>query len=161
MKVINKKYLYKFLTVLWIGVIFSFSLQTGEVSTAVSTNVGQVIVENSSSEVTEALKDMSGVELNNLHMLLRKWGHFTEFFVLGGLMYLTLRETAMIHKIPISLGLCVLVAVIDEAIQMFMDGRTSQLSDVMLDGCGSLVGICIVWCFIQYKRIICQIWKKK
>ena len=36
---------------------------------------------------------------------------------------------------------CVLVASMDETIQLFVSGRSGQMSDVMLDSVGALVGI--------------------
>lgn len=74
----------------------------------------------------------------------RKLAHFTEFFVLGGLLGLT---CAVRWKPMLWQPWCaaVLVACLDETIQRFVPGRSGQLTDVVLDGCGALGAVLLVW----------------
>lgn len=132
---------YWFFIVLWIGFIFSFSLQEAAESSAISNKVTQTIIEHTTSETAEKFDNMSAYELKQFHAAVRKCAHFAEFLILGVLMYLSTNECLRKHKVIVAWILCILVAAIDESIQLFVDGRSGQLSDVLLDSCGSLVGI--------------------
>lgn len=145
MRVFTKKYLYSFISLLWIGVIFSFSLQNAEVSSATSKKVGQVIIESSLPVVSKKFDAMSTSELRQFYRILREYAHFIEFFILGVLIYLTLREYAMVHKVGKGIAMCLMVAVLDETLQVFVEGRARELSDMMLDAYGSILGVAIIY----------------
>lgn len=84
--------------------------------------------------------------------LLRKIAHATEFAVLGIAVTLFIKRC---QKRPISaVLLCgVLVALIDETIQIFAAGRGSQIRDVWIDILGFLLGstICLGIFYIKNK----------
>lgn len=148
---INKKFLFFFIiTILWICLIFSFSIQSGDKSELVSDNVGNLIIEHSSSEVSDKFESMSVIEWKYFYRLIRKCAHFTEFFVLGIFMIMTLRQIQVEHKKSIGFALCSLVAVMDETIQLFVSGRSGQWTDVLLDSFGGLTGICVSLICIRF-----------
>lgn len=153
-KVLNKKYFYVFLTVLWIGFIFSLSLQTAEVSSATSSKVGRTIIENSPSKISEKIDVMPTFKWRQFHNRLRTCAHFTEYFVLGILVYLTIKQTMVVHKVGIATVFCMIVAVSDETVQWFVDGRATELSDMLVDSCGSLIGIGVIYIIVS--RIMCK-----
>ena len=132
------------ITLLWVSVIFSFSLQPAVSSNQISTGVGRWILEHLLPRFAEKLNTMPKEYLEFLHLLLRKAGHFSEFFVLGILSVSTARQMRFHRKKMIAFLFCVLVAATDETIQLFVSGRSGQVSDVMLDSVGALVGILIV-----------------
>ena len=104
----------------------------------------------------EELEAMPEEQLGLMHHLLRKCAHFTEYFVLGVLMVLTLIQTVFQYKVPAGIGACVLVAAVDETIQRFVPGRSGQVTDVMLDSVGAAVGICaviLVWKYLKIKKV--------
>lgn len=138
-----KKQFFIILTILWTFIIFSFSLQSGEDSSEISSGFGAWLMEHVLSVFS--IDDMSTEQLDSFHFLIRKCAHFTEFFILGVFMYLTLKQTTIIHKAGIGIVLCMVVAAMDETIQLFMDGRSGQLTDVLLDSCGGLVGIWVAY----------------
>lgn len=142
-KLINKKYIYPILTCLWICFIFSFSLQPGEKSDIVSNTVGDIIIKNSSIEASEKFEMMSYEELKIFHLIIRKCGHFGEFFILGILMTITWNKRQVVHRKHIVFALCAAVAATDETIQLFVSERSGQVTDVLLDCFGSLCGICV------------------
>lgn len=74
----------------------------------------------------------------------RKAAHFTEFFVLGGLLAVRFRGGRR-RPWPALLA-AVLTALADETIQHFT-GRTSSVLDVWLDLCGAVAGTLAVWWF--------------
>jgi len=77
---------------------------------------------------------------------LRKLAHFAEFGLLGmELSFLAiLRNCINIKGFSFAALFCLFVAVVDELIQLFV-GRSSQVSDVMLDFFGSICAILVVY----------------
>ena len=144
---LHKKYIFVGVTILWICIIFSFSLQSAEVSEELSSDVGRILLEKIFPEMLECSEDSTVDRLGLYHFFLRKAAHFTEYFVLGILVTITLRKVAWKKKWYCELmviGLCILVASMDETIQLFVDGRSGQISDVLLDGAGALVGMGLI-----------------
>ena len=137
-----KKYIYIIITLLGICLIFSFSLYDAQASSVMSDKVGQIILER----FPFIAEHVPGDLVANFGLNIRKWAHFIEFFVLGVFVYLIFRQTVVRHKILVAFALCVLVGVMDESIQCFIDGRTSQFSDVLIDSFGGFVGIVIGKC---------------
>lgn len=152
-KIINKKLIYTIITSLWICLIFSFSLQPGEDSSQISTGFGAWLVEHVLFIFSDIFESMSAEQLDTFHFLIRKCAHFSEFFVLGVLMLQTLMQTKVVHKAGIGILLCMTVAAMDETIQLFVAGRCGQVSDVLLDSCGSLVGICVSIICMRFIRM--------
>ncbi len=77
---------------------------------------------------------------NITEFLVRKLGHFTEFFLLGleCLLLLWVRRKIRLHWILHTLSFGFLVGAADETLQIFT-GRGSNLSDVWLDFAGFTV----------------------
>lgn len=142
MKQTHKQIWYMCMTILWVGVIFSFSLQSGEESGALSGGIVSWIVETFS--LTKFMDE------DTIHFLIRKTAHFTEYFILGIFSILTLLQTKFPKKAVVAIFFCIIIASFDETIQLFVGGRAGQLMDVVLDSTGSFCGI-----------IFLTEWKKK
>ena len=151
-KIKNKKWLFIFLiaTIGWISVIFSFSLQPADVSSEMSSGLGKMLLETFAPEFLDELENMSGDQLGLLHHLLRKCAHFTEYFVLGVLVMLTLLQMFFKKKAAIGTGASMLVASVDETIQRFVPGRSGQVTDVLLDTIGAGVGIAVAYFMVRW-----------
>lgn len=132
------------ITLLWVAVIFSFSLQPATTSSEVSRGVGHWLVDTFVPFLSERLETMPVEQLELLHILLRKAGHFSEYFILGILAVLTVLQTKLRYGKLSALVFCVLVATVDETIQLFVSGRSGQVTDVMLDSVGALCGIAVL-----------------
>ena len=132
------------LSVVWIMVIFSFSLQSGEESGKLSGGIVAWIVSLFFPD------DFIHIEL--VHFLVRKAAHFTEYFILGILLSLTVREAKWVKPVLIPWGIGTLVASCDETIQLFSDGRAGQITDVMLDSSGVLTGCMILAIGIMLRK---------
>ncbi len=76
------------------------------------------------------------------NFLVRKAAHFTEYAVLGILAAraFNLRRGAPSARILLACAVLVLVPSIDETIQLFVAGRSGQVTDVLLDCCGAATG---------------------
>lgn len=130
--------------IIWVAVIFAFSLQPAKDSSRLSLGVGYFLTKLLPTEVSETILSLRPLQLSFLHTLLRKAGHFSEYFILGVLSINTFCQTEFLHKKWLGLWFCILVASIDETIQLFVSGRSGQITDVLLDSVGALFGILIV-----------------
>ena len=152
-KITSKFKIYLLITLVWIIVIFSFSLQPAEVSSEMSSGFGKKLLETFLPELLEEFETMSGDQLGLLHHLLRKCAHFAEYFVLGALVMMTLLQTVLHCKLPIGIGVSMLVASVDETVQRFVPGRSGQVTDVLLDTIGAGVGVLAVHLVVRWMTI--------
>lgn len=117
--------------------IFSNSAQAAEVSGAAS---GRVLAWLQSLLTRIGFP---GLAQRLTDHILRKLAHFAEYTLLGFWLMLCLRvyTRRFVRHIswPVLFGL--LVALIDETIQLFSEGRSSQLTDVWLDFSGVMAGL--------------------
>lgn len=83
----------------------------------------------------------------------RKCAHFTEYFVLGVLLFYTVKAyiSKIDYKVLIAPACGLSVAAIDETIQLFSYGRSGQISDVLLDFSGTCTAVLILF-FISRMR---------
>lgn len=139
-----KKTILTVLTFLWVGVIFSFSLQTGEVSGDMSSSILQKMISWAAVEVFEEIGPITQIQWDFLHLILRKCAHFTEFAILGMLSTFTLFQTKVARKAVLAIGFCLAIASMDEMLQLFVDGRVGSVMDVLIDVAGAGVGVLAV-----------------
>ena len=79
--------------------------------------------------------------LNMLSHIIRKLAHFTEYFVLGILVY---NMMCKYHKLAyIGMVVCIIYAVIDEIHQIFVPGRSCQITDILIDIVAAIMAIII------------------
>ena len=79
-----------------------------------------------------------------LNRVVRKLAHLTEFTILGGILYVILRRYIEYGTVVKTIGVGIVIASLDEFIQLFSLGRSSQFSDVLIDTIGVIIGISIV-----------------
>ena len=79
-----------------------------------------------------------------LNRIIRKLAHLTEFTILGGVLYTVLRRYIEYGTVVKTIGVGIVIASLDEFIQLFSLGRSSQLSDVLIDTVGIIIGISVV-----------------
>ena len=79
-----------------------------------------------------------------LNRIIRKLAHLTEFTILGGVLYVVLRRYIEYGIVVKTIGVGIVIASLDEFIQLFSLGRSSQLSDVLIDTIGIIIGISVV-----------------
>lgn len=144
-----KKLLFIILTFLWLGVIFSFSLQSGEESSGMSMGVLKNLLELFSPELAESYELMPREQMELIHTILRKCAHFSEYLILGVLASIALFQINVCPKVPIAISFCVLSAAADETFQRFVSGRAGRFTDVLIDSAGALTGIGIVFLILK------------
>lgn len=79
-----------------------------------------------------------------LNRIIRKLAHLTEFTILGGVLYVVLRRYIEYGTVVKTIVVGIVIASLDEFIQLFSLGRSSQLSDVLINTVGIIIGISVV-----------------
>jgi VanZ family protein len=74
----------------------------------------------------------------------RKAAHMFIYFVLALLLYLALSALMVKRRKTLSAVLCLLLASLDEYHQTFIDGRSGQLRDVLVDLTGGLLALLLL-----------------
>ena len=120
-----------------IAFIFSNSMKIASVSSVSSGRVLQLL-----QAVLRRLGHPGLAQRLTMHIV-RKMAHFCEYTLEGFLLMLCMRvysRRPLRHiTVPMLAGL--LTALTDETIQLFSQGRSSQVTDVWLDSAGVLAGI--------------------
>jgi VanZ family protein len=141
----NKRALLWALVLLWMLVIFCFSQQDGEQSEELSGGITEQVIELFVPEYQELPSSRQVSLKNQITFLVRKSAHFTEYLILGGLLF-CLVDTYRVgrrRRFWYPWGIGTLYAASDEFHQMFSDGRSPQLRDVCIDSAGVLTGVLI------------------
>ena len=147
------------LVILTLGFIWGNSLLSGELSAQESEKILE-LTEPVVEPVTETLV-AAGYDVDE-HYVVRKMAHFTEFAVLGAMMFLLFVKPDGRSRYLLPAGLCFAAACVDEGIQILAVERGPALRDVLLDFCGSCVGIlcaAFVILLLYYKVQNHRAWK--
>ena len=143
------------LLLLWMTVIFMFS-SSGSVKS--NNTSGQVISSAISvkDKVTskETKPEAKKKIVKKLNYSVRKSAHVFEYFVLGVLALNVFDAFNVKRKVLFAIILCVLYAASDEFHQLFVPGRSGRVTDVLIDGCGAVIGTLII---MGISRVIARI----
>lgn len=124
---------------LYLLLVYGHSLMPGDVSSMESGTVLQFLrgLMNAVHLPGEALTE---------HMV-RKAAHFLEYTGMGALLFVNFQILVRQRRESfVNMALCSLaIPFVDETIQLFVQGRSGQISDVWLDMAGVWTGILIVW----------------
>jgi len=133
----NKK-LKWLLLIAWMCIIFWFSHQPS-------------IQSDEQSYLVISMLRTIGINFNGVfgelsNFVIRKLGHFTEYFILYLLFYNVLKEYFKFKSsIFLSIVFVFLYACSDEFHQLFIIGRDGSIKDVILDTSGGMIGMLIVY----------------
>ena len=149
----KKKFIIIFFIIIWCIVIFVFSSMSGDESNikskeTINNVIDKTLEVTNNSGITDkhpSENKMNNV-INKLNKPLRKCMHASVFFILAILIYLGLKSFEIrgfkLSIIPIVV--CFLYACSDEYHQTFVDDRTSEFTDVLIDTVGAIIGIIII-----------------
>jgi VanZ family protein len=137
--------------ILWAIIISSFST-----SAFTSENTSRVIIPVLRWFLPHAMPET----LSLIHHVIRKCGHFTEYFILSLLLLHALRAGTRDFGMRWALIVIFIVAgyaALDEFHQSFVPGRTAAVTDVMLDTSGGaaaqlLVALLVLWRSVRKQR---------
>jgi len=149
------------LCVFWMGFIFYMSSTNGEISHQQSTEVVNLIKNTETKLQTKGENETINkntineqqVNENNLDYVIRKNAHAFMYmilaFLLSGLFFIFNKRGK--DAVVYILFICLFYAVTDEFHQSFVLGRTSLVSDVLVDFGGTLIGL--TFFYLTYYKI--------
>lgn len=126
-------------------VIFSFSAEDGEQSSAVSARVTEALVRGYFGLIGKDKGSIAEMVLL-LEGIVRKAAHFLEYMCMGFLSYSVLhlwRGTSKKGILAVLLQVFVSAA-LDEFHQYFIPGRCASFKDVLIDTAGGIAGILVI-----------------
>lgn len=155
-KIVEKNQIcFVILTVMWMIIIFFYSSQPAIDSKEISSKYAIFVCEH----LLPFYDDLSINEqitcLQKTDHIIRKIAHFAEyailgFFVVGIFISKETKGKKLARVIIISWLITALYATSDEFHQLFVPGRSGQVSDVIIDSSGALVGILLCYMVIKF-----------
>lgn len=147
-----KKTISWLLVLLWMGIIFLLSAQSGPESGALSSNLTE--------QILAFLKKLNldvGVQVSSFESILRTNAHFIAYFILGILVFNALRwddQSPYYKSFGRALIINVVYAISDEFHQYFVPERAAELKDVLVDTAGALSGILIFLLILRIRTLV-------
>lgn len=141
------------LLLLWMALIFFFSAQPDVESEETSNLVAEIIYRIYYSIMAGNVHLSQSEFLLRFIQPIRELAHFTEFMILGILIFINVIEYTNRNVFLKSFIFGTLYAISDEIHQLFVENRYCSIGDMLIDTAGCFVGIVI--CHLIYER-----WKK-
>ena len=129
------------LLILWMLFIFIMSSFNGVMSSNQSGSIATLIYNIFNISDTEKVS-----------FIVRKCAHVSEFFILGILVINLVSKYNVKHIYLISFIICVLYASSDEFHQLFVPGRSGQVTDVLIDLIGVFLGLLLVFLIRCFRK---------
>ena len=176
----QKRIILGILIIIWMITIFLFSNQDGmeseNTSDIITNRLVNETIEND-IEIEENVDNTNNEDANNsvnvtkynyefemykgeVRLVVRKSAHFIIYLVGGFLLFNFFRtyNISLRNQIIYAILGIILYASSDEFHQLFVNGRTARVEDVLLDTLGAIVGILLNIIFL---KIICKMKNKK
>ena len=114
-----------------------------------STKLAETIVKKTTKNYNSLPKSEQQKKISATNNKIRSFAHFAEFVPLGFFVFFLMlnlfydkgRYQLLLKCILLSLIVCMLSALSDEIHQIFIKGRAFEVKDILVDSCGSLLGI--------------------
>jgi len=139
------------LVFVWMFLIYLFSAQPANTSNNISLGLIDKVFSIFGFSIHTDL-----ALLNIMNFVIRKAAHLFIYLILGGLItnalwpYRLTKGSLVLLSITIGSS----YAAIDEFHQLFVAGRSGQISDVLLDSCGVLIGVILVSSLLFHKSAL-------
>ena len=135
-----KKTISFIVLILWMIAIFSFSSADANKSTGTSDKVITTMIEIKDKITNnETPNNEKEIIVKNSSFYIRKIAHITEYLILGFLIFNLLKQYS-VTNIYYAIGLSILYSCTDEFHQLFINGRSGSIRDVLIDTIGILIG---------------------
>ena len=131
--------------------IFYQSLQDGESSAATSGAVSDVVADVVAPDLSQRPAGEQKDMMDKIHSWVRKMAHAIEFAGLGFFFCAFILSLQLADKIPFyykllsALLFSVSIAVIDEILQLGVEGRAFEMKDIGVDSIGAIIGITVAF----------------
>ena len=150
LSIMKSRYISFFLLLVWMSLIFLLSTQNGEQTVAISSGIADWIADN-------LYKEPTPLQINDMHMLLRKIAHIILFSGFGFLSFYSFLIVFTSRLGLVALGastLTVIVAFFDEWHKAFIPGRHCHIEEALLNAVSGCIAIacCIFWHLFRKKR---------
>lgn len=155
MKKMYFRIIFIILTLLWMGLIFFLSHQSGESSSEVSDKITSLIIKIFIPDYSD-LPTLRQEELFDIFSyVIRKTAHFSEYAILGLLLFLSIKSFVDKNIIlyPTTFIIGVLYAISDEFHQSFVSQRAPMLKDVFIDSLGVITMLLFISGIINIVKI--------
>lgn len=131
----------------WYLVIWHFSAQPAAVSGALSDRLLYRLLEALNGVFREQSEEGKRAIVLFFSFFERKAAHMFLYFVLTGLLLLALYRLScgFCLKASLALGLCGILAAVDEIHQRFVPGRSGEFRDVAVDLAGGAILLLLCW----------------
>jgi len=141
-----RQVIFTLLTVLWMIVIFSFSAKPGNESEEQSIKAGMIVCHMFVPDFDDLSEQQQIDMAQAIDHPVRKTAHATEYAMLAGLVLGMVTVSIIRWKnVLTAISVSVLYAATDEFHQLFVPARSGQVKDVLIDGCGAVIGTLIIW----------------
>lgn len=150
-----KKYLPNIiLLILWMFVIFNFSNENAKTSTESSNRL--IIKTIETIKHTKLTEEEKETILDKFTIYFRKGAHLFLYFVLGILAFKLHYKIFGLQPITLiyTIIFCFVYACSDEIHQLFIDGRSGEALDVLIDTFGSFLATSILYLLHKKKKSI-------
>ncbi len=137
-----KPWFWGILSLITLVFIFSNSAKTAAESSAASRGIVDSLL---------SLLSLPAEKSELLTYIVRKLAHVCEFALLAFLYFNTADTASLPSPFLTAAYFALLSAIGDEFIQLYSPGRSSEVTDVMIDAAGTLLGLCFA-CLIRRIR---------
>ena len=125
---------------MWMTLVFYLSSQNGDESTGTSSHIVNIIL-----KIYESItnKEFLIEYVDNITYMVRKLAHFTLYFI-GAIpifLFISTYNNKKNKTYIYTILTCAMYACTDELHQFFISDRNADLLDILIDTCGSIVGI--------------------
>ncbi len=135
--------IYRWLAVIvWMVIIYILSDQPASISDELSVGIIDRVFSIFGINIS-----LNQDLLQLFNYIIRKSAHFVTFFTLGILLCHAIIKKAIVKEYLIVVGIAFLYAVFDEVHQLFVVGRSGQISDVVIDFAGVLLAVLIYYLY--------------
>lgn len=126
--------------IVWMGIIFYLSHQPATSSSELSTGLTMLMI-----NTFQSMFPLIDINISSIHIIIRKLAHFGAYLILAYLVMRALTHYLVLNlkMIVIALFICIIYAISDEVHQLFIDGRSGEVRDVLIDSIGAIVGIMV------------------
>ena len=150
-----KRTIFLILIILNCATIFYFSNQVANNSSKQSSRVVEFV-----SEVIPSIKNMKEpekekIKSNVLTPIVRKMAHFSIYAALGiwSTSFInTFKQITTPKKILIAILFCMCYAITDEIHQVFIEGRSGEIRDILIDTLGATTGMLLTGINFTHKK---------
>lgn len=148
------KIIFAILSIICMAVIFNFSREDSDKSSATSGKITNTTVHIAVHNYDQLPKKKQTSIMAKATHIVRKSAHFSLYAVLGFLTSLTVGKRKLISLKSLGIIIfCFLYAVSDEIHQYFVPGRSCEFRDMMIDTSGAFTGMLfsmtVMWIFYK------------